>query len=90
MFERQKQEIDNAIKNDLTGNGFIKEMFREELNNHEYYITSDLEVILDALNLAIEDINNNENLKNGLELARTEYLQACSRMDDTEDEEFEN
>ncbi len=89
LFERQKQEMDNAIKNDLTGEGFIKQMFRYELANHEYYISRDLEDVLDALELSIENINNNKALINGLNLAKEEYLEDCLRAEETDEEEFE-
>ena len=44
-------------------------MFYSELNNHEYGYTKELDDTLDALDLTIDDINNNKNLKNGLSLA---------------------
>lgn len=88
MFEKRAQELKDAIKNDLTGEGFIKQMFRYELANHEYYITCDLSDTLEAVGLTMEEINSNEALKNGLEMAKTEYLNACRKAEHTEDEEF--
>ena len=88
MFKRHNKELKDAINSDKTGEGFIKEMFRDELNNHEYYITRDYEETFDALGLTMEDIYNNKNLQNGLEIATKEYLDACnSIIDETENEE---
>lgn len=69
MAKRQLEEQKQAIKDDKTGEGFIKDMFYSELNNHEYGYTKELDDTLDALDLTIDDINNNKNLKNGLSLA---------------------
>ncbi len=69
MTKRQLEEQRQAIKNDKTGEEFIKDMFYSELNNHEYSYTRELDDTLDALDLKIDDINNNKNLKNGLSLA---------------------
>ena len=73
-FEREKQE---AISADLTGDGFIYDMFIYELANHEYCITYDLEDTLDALNLTIEKINADERLLHGLQKAIKDYLKTC-------------
>lgn len=90
MFERMEEELKDAIKNDLTGEKFIKDMFRYELANHEYGITYNLDDTLEALNLTIDEINNNTALKNGLQKAKEEYLKACEKAEHTEDEEFGN
>lgn len=73
LFKKQRQEMSDAIKNDLDGNGFIFEMFQYELDNHEYCITGDLTDTLDSLGLTIEKVNNNPALKQGLRLARQKY-----------------
>ena len=36
MSERHYKEIQNEIKKDKDGTGFIKDMFFSELNNHEF------------------------------------------------------
>ena len=90
IFEKREQEFKDAIKNDLTGDGFIKQMFRYELENHEYYITRDLTETLEALELKMEDINNNKALMNGLNLAKVEYIKTYEKAEYTEDEEFED
>lgn len=73
MLTRHYNERAEAINNDLTGNGFIYDMFKEELSNHEYGYTYELDDTLDSLGFTIEDINNNTNLKYGLELAMKDY-----------------
>lgn len=89
MFEKRKQEFKNAIRSDLTGKGFIKQMFRYELAKNEYCFTRDLTDTLEALYLTMEDINSSKALKNGLKIAESEYLKACRKPNHTEDEEFE-
>ena len=56
LLKRHKEELQDAIATDKTGNGFIYDMFYTELANHEYCITHDLEETLDALNLTAEQI----------------------------------
>lgn len=73
-FEENQIEMQAAISNDLDGSGFIKDMFRYELANHEYCITYDLEPTLDALGLTEDEVLNNPAMLNGLKLARKEYL----------------
>lgn len=69
MFERHSKEMEEAIANDKTGEGFIKEMFQFELVNHEYDYTHELDDTIEALDLTKEKIRNNKALKNGLLLA---------------------
>lgn len=73
-FEENEIEMKAAISNDIDGSGFIKDMFRYELGNHEYCITYDLEPTLDALGLTEDEVLSNPALINGLNLARKEYL----------------
>ena len=73
MFKRHRKEIENEIKNDKDGTGFIYEMFRYELSNHEYCVTYDIEPTLDALGLTLEEINKNQKLVKGLKKALDEY-----------------
>lgn len=73
-FEENEIELQAAIRNDLDGSGFVKDMFRYELANHEYCITFDLEPTLDALGLSADEVNNSPALLNGLQLAKREYL----------------
>lgn len=69
MFERHSKEMNEAIANDKTGEGFIKEMFLFELANHEYSYTHELEDTLEALDLTKEQVRNDQRLKHGLLLA---------------------
>ncbi|TCI26674.1 hypothetical protein EVJ32_04685 [Exiguobacterium sp. SH5S4] len=75
MFERQEQELKAAIESDQTGEGFILEMFRYELGNHEYSYTYDLSDTLQALDLSMTSVNERPNLKKGLELAIKSVLE---------------
>lgn len=64
-----RNEHNLLIKNDKTGEGYIKDMFVSELNNHEYSYTHDITATLEALELNCEDVINSPTLKHGLELA---------------------
>lgn len=74
MVKKHKQERLDAVANDKTGNGYIKDMFLYELANHEYCITYDLEDTLDALCLTVEQVNADKRLLNGLNKAIKQYL----------------
>ena len=74
LINRLNNEKENAIAADLTGDGFIFDMFVYELANHEYCITYDLEETLDALGLTPEEVNADELLKHGLNKAIKYYL----------------
>ena len=76
MFDRHEQELKKAIEADQTGEGFILEMFRYELGNHEYSYTRDLSDTLQALDLSMTSINERPNLKKGLELAIKSVLES--------------
>jgi len=74
MMTRHDREIQEAISQDKTGEGFIKDMFRYELGNHEYIVTFSYTDTLDVLGLTMEEVKEDKALKNGLEKARKEYL----------------
>ena len=69
-------ELQAAIAEDKTGEGFIYEMFLYELDNHEYGYTRDTEDTLDALGYTAEEILGDSRLKRGIEKAVTEI---CGR-----------
>ncbi|CEN25242.1 Uncharacterised protein [[Clostridium] sordellii] len=69
MFNRYEGELKKAINEDLTGEGFIYQMFNYELANHEYCITYELDDTLDALGFTIDEINKNDKLLHGLRKA---------------------
>lgn len=83
LRKRHAKEFDEAIKADITGENFIKDMFESELANHEYGYTEDLTDTLAALGLTMKEISENENLQNGLNLALNRY--SCQE----EEEEIE-
>lgn len=74
LINGKELRMKEAINQDKTGEGFIKDMFLYELANHEYCITYELEDTLNALDLTYEDVINDDRLRLGLELARNEYL----------------
>lgn len=76
MNNRFDDEMRAAIEGDQIGEGFIKDMFKCEMANHEYGYTYDLDDTLDALGLTMEEIGKSEALKNGLSLAKREYLES--------------
>lgn len=74
LFNNKAKRFDEAIAEDKTGEGFIKDMFLYELANHEYCITYELDDTLDALDLTYEEVMSDERLLRGLTLAKNEYL----------------
>ena len=75
-FNRIAEEEAAAIAADLTGDGYIYEMFFYELNNHEFSYTGDIDETLAALRLTTDDINSNEALQHGLKRAVKEIAGA--------------
>ena len=69
MFNRHEEELKKAINEDLTGEGFIYQMFNYELANHEYCITYEIDDTLNALGLTMDEIKNNDKLLHGLKKA---------------------
>ena len=55
MFQRHRLERKAAMDADQTGDGYLLEMFRCELSNHEYGYTRDAEPALMVLGVAWED-----------------------------------
>ena len=83
LFDKQDKELNKAIENDTDGTGFIFDMFYYELNNHEYIITYDVSDTLDCLGITEKQLEENNNLKNGLRLAIKQI-----RKDYAEQEEY--
>ena len=69
MFKRHKIELQRAIEKDSTGEGFIYDMFRYELNNHEYTVTYDYTDALHSLGMTEQMLLSNKKLLHGLNLA---------------------
>ena len=74
MLNRHGEEMEKAIAEDTTGENFIYEMFRYELNNHEYGYTRDITDTLNSLDLTVEDLNNDDRLLKGLNKAKKEII----------------
>lgn len=70
MMMRHHREKRAAIKADHAGDGFIFQMFRDELNNHEYNWTGDVSDTLEALGLTLEEIESNPALLAGFNKAK--------------------
>lgn len=62
MFRQHKRQRKIAAAADKTGNGYLLEMFRYELANHEYGYTRDPEPALDALGLTEQEIAGDKRL----------------------------
>lgn len=74
MIERQHKELDDAIKADQTGAGFVKDMFYYELANHECQLTGDPTDALMALGYSIKQVREDKVLFNGYQLAINELM----------------
>ena len=85
MWSEIRKEHNDLINADKTGEGYIKDMFISELENHEYSYTLDIDETLDALELTREQVNNSPTLKHGLYLARKEILS----KEETIEEDYE-
>lgn len=81
MWDELRKEHNDLIEADKTGDGYIKDMFVSELENHEYCITYELDDTLDALELTYEQVINSPTLKHGLELARKEVIEKDKEED---------
>ena len=73
-FARHHKELQAAIDADPTGDGFIKDMFLYELENHEYSYTGTAEETLDSLGLSYKDVAADSRLARGLDLAEQEIM----------------
>lgn len=72
MSRRHREELTAAIEEDKTGEGFIYEMFLQELNNHEFGYTGDTSDALEALGYTAEQVVGDPRLKRGIEKAAAE------------------
>jgi hypothetical protein len=70
MFAKNEIAKKEAIDGDLTGDGFIFDMFSYELANHEYGYTWDVEPTLEALGLTMDEVKADKKLLHGLTKAR--------------------
>lgn len=74
MMDRFDRELQEAIADDRTGDGFIYEMFLYELESHEYGYTGDPEEALDALGYTWEQVQEDAKLLNGFSKAHNKIM----------------
>ena len=74
MSQRQHEELHNAISEDVDGTGFIYQMFRYELANHEFGYTGDADDAIAALGYTEKQIEETPALKQGFEKAKQYIL----------------
>ena len=84
LNKKFRRELKEAIAEDKTGEFFIKDIFDEELANHEYGFTMEIHETIEAIGISVDEINANDNLKNGLRLALERY-----ERENNEEEELE-
>ena len=75
MLARHRKELEDAISSDKTGKGFIFDMFLQELENHEYSYTGDVQEALDALGITPQYMEAMPQLMTGLSLACNRAMQ---------------
>lgn len=74
LVKRWQDAEAEAIANDKTGEGFIKDMFVYELDNHEFGYTGNSEDTVRDLGLTYEKIQSDKVLSRGFDLARKEIM----------------
>lgn len=74
MVKKWNDAEAEAIANDKTGEGFIKDMFIYELDNHEFSYTGNSEDTVRDLGLTYEKIKSDKALSRGFDLARKEIM----------------
>lgn len=76
MFKSFDTDMEEAIKADNTGEGFIFDMFDYEASNHEYCITHDISDTLNVLGITMEEIDKSKTLTKGFNMAiRNNYYE---------------
>lgn len=78
LLERHTKEQEDAIKADPTGEGYIFEMFKYELNNHEYCYTLDPTDALESLCISMDEIDKKPSLQVGFQEALTVCMSESS------------
>lgn len=86
VHARHKKELENEIKADTVGDKFIKDMFLDEMYNHEYGYTREIEPVLEALNISEYNLRQNDNLRKGLMLAKQEFEEKEQKQEEIEEE----
>lgn len=80
MFTRHRKELEDAIAGDKTGQGFICDMFLQELENHEYSYTGDVQETLDALGITAQYMEAVPQLLDGLALACEKAIEVMDTL----------
>ena len=73
-FSRHEKELRDAIAEDETGEGFIYEMFLDELDNHEYGYTGDTSEALEALGFTAQEVVDDPRLNRGICMAHQRIM----------------
>lgn len=74
---RHRKDLEAAIEDDATGDGFIKDMFMYELLDHEYTYTCEVEETVESCGFTMEQVENDERLLHGLEAATKKLREAA-------------
>ena len=80
MLQRHRKEMSDAIKGDVSGEGFIFDMFNYELANHEFIISGDIEYTLEMLDISLKEYNKDARLKHGMSLAKKKQYETDGKM----------
>lgn len=75
LMDRMEEEIDNEIKKDSTGNGFVKDMFKYGISNAGF----DIEGVLNFIGISKEEFEENNNLKRRIQTSKTRTNKAKKR-----------
>lgn len=80
MCRRHREEHEAAIAADLTGEGYIYQMFLCELEGHEYGYTRDTEDALTVLGYTAQDVLSDPRLKHGIEKAVAQIVKNKKKL----------
>ena len=73
LLDRHDRERREAVEGDTTGEGYILDMFKTELANHEFGYTGDLSETLETVGLTMKGVRSNPALLHGLQKALASY-----------------
>ena len=82
LAARHKKEIAEALADPETGAGFAYDMFRHELENHEFSYTLEEDETLEALDIDRAELIRNAMLREALKKAKQDILQEARREDE--------
>ncbi|MGF9891085.1 hypothetical protein ABEX78_20725 [Priestia megaterium] len=74
LLTKQFREIQDEIRKDTTGDGFIYDMFLYELGNHDYKATRDAKPAIEAAGFSFEEIEEGKILSNAFLKARMKIV----------------